>query len=798
MPSRALSLALAVLAAAAGCVMAYHYPLGQPLPIIVFVLIAGLVFFRPWVWPLLLPASLPVIGLAPWSGWISFEELDLLVLAIALGGHAKLVFAPARSAKRHESTTLVVLVGLMVVSLLISMFRGFGDAGGFDFGWYQGYVGPMNSVRIGKSFFLALLLVPLVRQLRGLNERKLARYLGAGLALGLGLASLATVWERVAFTDLMNFSSDYRSTGLFWEMHVGGAALDGWLVLTFPFAIWALRSVKTIARTIPLLILIGIASYACLTTFSRGVYLALAVSLPLLAWLLHCRAKSVGDDMDTSSWAPMQWIFSLVVTTILAALVFPGSGYRGLLALLGLLAIAISIPSAVRSARRSSVVGSSLLGCALGLGLAMMANFIPKGPYFLYALLFVLTLAALYWPALQQGSLGSFVPIAGFLALAMASVGVAVYWGGDKAASGMVVAVVIIVAVLVWASLSGQPLWPNDLRWKGTMLTATIAVSTAVAVFSGGSYMEDRFSTSAKDADGRFNHWKTAISMLQSPLDLAFGKGLGRFPANYYFVIPNGAVPGNYSTASENGNGFLSMTGGGHSISFGDLLRVSQRLNLTAHGPFDLELKVRAKADVTIHAEVCEKHLLYVAQCAIRNAAVKATDGQWQNVKLRLDGPIFNSGWSGTPRLKMFSIGIASEHGAADFDDLYLSEIGGDNLLANPGFSNEMQLWFFSSDRDHMPWHAKNLLVNTLFDQGWFGLAVSMLLLAAALLRLNVGRTSRHELAPYMTASIAGFLVVGMFDSLTDIPRVAFIYYFLLLYAIAFKARAPEKKRASG
>ena len=45
--------------------------------------------------------------------------------------------------------------------------------------------------------------------------------------LGLAGAALATVWERTAFTGLLNFSSDYRATALFWEMHVGGTALDG-------------------------------------------------------------------------------------------------------------------------------------------------------------------------------------------------------------------------------------------------------------------------------------------------------------------------------------------------------------------------------------------------------------------------------------------------------------------------------------------------------------------------------------------------------------------------------------------
>ncbi len=53
---------------------------------------------------------------------------------------------------------------------------------------------------------------------------------------GLGVVALGALWEHVAFPGLLNFSTDYRSTSVFWEMHVGGAALDGYLALAMPFA----------------------------------------------------------------------------------------------------------------------------------------------------------------------------------------------------------------------------------------------------------------------------------------------------------------------------------------------------------------------------------------------------------------------------------------------------------------------------------------------------------------------------------------------------------------------------------
>jgi len=106
-----------------------------------------------------------------------------------------------------------------------------------------------------------------------------------GLALGLIGAALATIWERSAFPGLLDFSSDYRTTALFWEMHVGGAALDGFLALTVPFAMRELVVAKAPWRWALGAIAVLLAGYACLTTFSRGVYFAIPAGLLALLWL---------------------------------------------------------------------------------------------------------------------------------------------------------------------------------------------------------------------------------------------------------------------------------------------------------------------------------------------------------------------------------------------------------------------------------------------------------------------------------------------------------------------------------
>ena len=197
-------------------------------------------------------------------------------------------------------------------------------------------------------------------------------------------ASLAALWERLAFTDLLNFSSDYRLTALFWEMHVGGAALDGWLLLTVPFAIWALRNARTPVQHAISLGLIILAAYAALTTFSRGVYLALIVALPLLAWQTRMHAGAAGQRPEQPAWSPLRWAIALILLAAMAGLVFPGGGYRGLMALLGVIAVALSMPLALRNIAIPQLVAGALLGLMLGALLVLLAGFVPKGPYVLY------------------------------------------------------------------------------------------------------------------------------------------------------------------------------------------------------------------------------------------------------------------------------------------------------------------------------------------------------------------------------------------------------------------------------
>ncbi len=569
---RAAAGILALLALVAGGWLALHYPIATPAMPIGFAAVALLAGAFPSAWLVLVPALLPIIGFAPYSGWLTFEEFDLLVLAVAAGGYARLGLGIAqgrqaastqtdsRQRRGRRRSSVSVLVWLMLLSfgaaLLIALQRGFADAGGFDFGWFQGYLEPMNSLRIGKSFLLAMLLLPLwlasARERRQLTERCLV----AGLTAGLLVAALATIRERLAFTGLLNFSSDYRTTGLFWEMHVGGAALDGFLALTMPFALQALlwsRSAPTFAGA-ALALALGV--YSCLTTFSRGVYLAVPIALLIvlaLWWRAQSHRPEAGSAEGSRDWHVGSAVVLVVGFSAALANVFPTGGYRSLFAVLGTIAAWLAVAPSLRGLRGKHWV-LALGGGGLLSALAVpMAYVLPKGPYLVFAAAVsaVLAMAGAQWlqPRIRLPAVASPTTVwqlASLVAACAAMALVADHWGGAAALHDALAVVGGLLVLTITCALFGRPVVATSPRWRAAVFGATLATALVVAAIGGGSYMSGRFATGGKDLDDRFTHWREGLSMLSSTADWTFGKGLGRFPANSYFSRSRVDHPGDY------------------------------------------------------------------------------------------------------------------------------------------------------------------------------------------------------------------------------------------------------------
>ena len=794
-PTRRLVALASLGCLATGGFLAWHHPLAPALAIVAFVLWSTAVFLRPVAWLFVVPALLPIIDLAQWTGWLVVEEFDILVLGAAAGAYASIVWrggahigaAPELHAARLSGVS-AMLIGLFGVSTLVAVYRGISAAGTMDFGWFDGYYDTANSLRIAKSFLLALVILPpLLAGMRQYGIRAL-HALAAGLTAGLCFASLAVLWERVAFPGLLNFSSDYRVTGLFWEMHVGGAALDGFLALTLPFAIMEIRSLPSRNRWFLAGGTLLLAGYACLVTFSRGVYLAVPVSLMLLALLLAKRGHSWSLQIAARTFS--KGCVLAIAMTAMSYLSFRFGGYRALLAVLGVFAITLHLGASgltLPVAGWFAALGAGVLAAAVGI---VIASAVPKGVYVVFTLAFA-ACAVSVLHLQRSGSLpATIVAFGAYVWLNIATAGVALGWGGVRAFQDTAIILSILMALTIWKSRASSLPWPRDLRMQAALLGMAALAALTAAVFSGGAYMSDRFASSERDAAGRLQHWRDGIGMLHTPAQWLLGMGAGRFPEQFMYNLSDGEFPGSSRVAEQGGEHYLVLSGPRREGSFGEVFRVAQRVQVAPGGHYSIVIDARASAAAFLHLELCERHLLYVEGCAIAKVQMPAGDGSWHRFVTQLDGANLGDGPWYAPRPTFFAMAIESPLTRVDIANISLIGPDGAELLANRHFAQGMSNWFTVSDRLHLPWHIKNLGLNVLFDQGIVGLLLFLMLTGGALFRLIAGAARMHPFSPFLAAALAGFLLVGLFDSLLDVPRLAFLFYLLTFVALALRSGA--------
>jgi hypothetical protein len=586
-------------------------------------------------------ALLPVLALAPWSGWLVLEEVDLLLAGLAAAGLLRgcLPQPPVDDGDGGRRwlpprRSLLTAGGLYALSWAAAVAVGWLAAG--DAPWHptQGYLEPLNTLRQAKAFGWTLLLLPLLIALRRQSPRAFGASVASGMLGGLLLCSTAALWERIAFPGLLDFSSDYRTSALFWEMHVGGAALDGYLVMAMPFAVHAVLRATTPARLVVAGIATAIGGYACLTTFSRGVYLAVPIGLGLM--LLIARRRAAGAGRASAS------------------------GQRD---------------AAPRSER--------LILLALGAALA------------------------------------------------------------------------------------------------------------CAGVFAGGSYMGERFADSVRDFEARRAHWQRGIALLDTPGDELLGKGLGRWPASLRAATLPEERPGTHARVVDDHGAHLRLLGPGGPVVSGELQRLGQRVT-PEPGPWTLRVTLRTDTAALLHIELCEKHLLYTGACVTRTLRLTPSPDRWRTVVVILDDPVFGRHLHPAPRPGMVTIALASPGTSVDLDRLELRSPDGRQHLRNTGFDDALDHWFFSSDHLHLPWHAKNLALHLLIEQGALGLAGFIVLCATAFGAL-VGHPREPAVAAPLAGALLAFLTVGLFDSLLDMPRVAFVFFLLIASALLLRKAVPDR-----
>jgi hypothetical protein len=201
-----------------------------------------------------------------------------------------------------------------------------------------------------------------------------------------------------------------------------------------------------------------------------------------------------------------------------------------------------------------------------------------------------------------------------------------------------------------------------------------------------------------------------------------------------------------------------------------------------------LEVSVRAPStQAGLEASLCEKVLFNSRKCQWLKVDVEPGGQEWQSRTQAFDSGEVGAGNALTRRPVQFSLYNPAPGTVVEVSRVRLLDERGLDLLSNGDFARGGDFWFFKSG-DHLFWHAKNLWVHLLFEQGWLGLMAFALILVLALVRLGRSVARGALQSTVLLASTSAWIVVGGVDSLVDAPRLALLVYGLLFIGAAWEA----------
>ena len=231
-------------------------------------------------WLLVLPSLLVAVDLTPWTGRILVNEFDFFVLitvALALG-MGRVSYRFIQQPKVATALTVLLVAQLIAISRGVAFFLEEGE------GEFFLYHSLENVLRVSKGFWEALFLLPLLEYERSKNQ-DWGKYFFYGMLLSGVVFILIVFWERLAFPGLFDVRTDYRITGLFSGMLLGGAMVDGYLAMVFPFFWFCFRrNNPVIFQWIGSILLVG-GLYCVLVTYTRSTYLAVLLGFISLIYV---------------------------------------------------------------------------------------------------------------------------------------------------------------------------------------------------------------------------------------------------------------------------------------------------------------------------------------------------------------------------------------------------------------------------------------------------------------------------------------------------------------------------------
>jgi hypothetical protein len=264
----------------------HSYPLGW------WWMVAGIAIYfaclwrNPSCWLTWIPAALPVLDFAPWTGRFFFDEFDCLLIATLLWKSPQISNISGRIPLPATVRKLLLCIFL---SALISLLIGIAPFMPIDLNSFNNYFSPFNALRICKGLFFALLLLPIFQTELAVEGATSYRRFALGMTIGVALGAIGVLWERTVFTGLFNFHSAYRVVGLFSGMHIGGSYIEAYFATSLPFVAWWTLHAQSRARRMIGALIFALGTYSLVVTYARGAYLALVIGMLVLASTFHAQ-----------------------------------------------------------------------------------------------------------------------------------------------------------------------------------------------------------------------------------------------------------------------------------------------------------------------------------------------------------------------------------------------------------------------------------------------------------------------------------------------------------------------------
>lgn len=723
------------------------FPLVGSLSIVVALVYLVLLFFVPRLWLLVLPVATVSLDLATYTGRFLFNELDLLMLTTIafalLSGRFDL-----RLSHRKGALLLIAAYGAVVLAGYsawnVFLFPPESITG-------NPYYLPEYGYKLIRGMLWALLLTPLwLNVFRRARDRSVnwlvTGFCTAALVLGvivlwergtLGVLLSWSAWYHVV-NSLLDLASAYRTTGIFSDMHTGGEVIDGIVLLLLPVTLYGIFHGSRGVLKIYALVAFCALAYCATVGFTRATYVSFFVGCVAYAVLsMVCRWRA---GIRQSGFPSLLISVTLMVGMLAAWLSFSRGGSYALAAFAGLAVFALVGGWLAQRYRALGVICWLLAGCLL-LSVTISAHFDSR------------------WVDRSAGH-----------ALTI----------------GLAQLLFYVLAIVLFVRLRTQPYFNQFLA-----VVLLVMLPGVFAVALGGYKFNERMDTISSDLDSRLSHWQNVVDAGSSSWRARLlGNGIGTFPADYAYRFPEKvSAVGSFSIESAGGNAYLRL-GPGEDLAFG------QRIPIQPDTEYTVQLRVRASEKARLAVFICERNLIfasnYQANCHASSLRFEGTGEHFTTVSTTLDSASVGkrsrlSRWPTTLYLKNFSRGTIVE-----LDDVTFGS-GNENLLTNGEFTGGLDHWFFYNDFAHLPWHIKNIYVQSWYDNGWLGLGLFVLLgITAALVPCLPQNTLPLYVA--FSAGVIAIAVFGLFGSPLDSARVSWIFY---LYVFASLLR-PAKNGGVG